>query len=97
MAPGVSIISTGLDKSYYSSTGTSGSTAFVSGSLALILQAYPELMNSSDSSCIELVKTSLMQSAESVSEQIIPHDAHYGYGILNAYDWKVEVGQNLPC
>lgn len=97
VAPGVSIISTGLDKSYYSSTGTSGSTAFVSGSLALILQAYPELMNSSDSSCIELVKTSLMQSAESVSEQIIPHDAHYGYGILNAYDWKVEVGQNLPC
>ena len=37
-APGVDIISTAFDDEYYSSTGTSDSTVFVSGILALILK-----------------------------------------------------------
>jgi len=61
-APGVDIISTAFDDEYYSSTGTSDSTVFVSGILALILEAEPHLKNP-DSSCIFEVKTALMNSA----------------------------------
>lgn len=97
VAPGVSIISTGPDKTYYSSTGTSPSTAFVAGTLALILQQYPELMTPSNTSCIELVKTALMQSSNSHNSQQSPHDSHYGYGSIDAISWSLHVGENLPC
>ena len=43
----VSIVSTGSDGQWYSSSGTSDSTVFVTGALALILQDQPQLRPSS--------------------------------------------------
>ncbi|MBU8907633.1 S8 family peptidase [Desertibacillus haloalkaliphilus] len=46
VAPGVNILSTYLDNTYGSMSGTSMAAPFVSGILALYMEAYPELTNS---------------------------------------------------
>jgi len=96
MAPGVNIISTGGDDEYYSSTGTSDSTVFVAGALALILQEHPQLKRTGNSSCIELVKNALMESAQQVS-QVQGHGGNTGYGSLHADYWLNQLGNNPIC
>ena len=49
VAPGENIISTGIGDSWYSSSGTSDSTVFVTGALSLILEAFPEYKPTSSS------------------------------------------------
>ncbi len=95
-APGVDIISTAISNQFYSSTGTSDATAFVSGILALILEAEPALQNASDSSCIEEVKTALMLSAEPQGNGIA-HDSKSGYGSLNGYNWLYQIRNTSAC
>lgn len=65
------------------SSGTSAATAWVSGSLALLLQENPDLQreNSSGRQAIEGVKDALTQSSEKKDGQE-SHDDHYGYGLL---------------
>ena len=94
-APGVDIISTAFDDEYYSSTGTSDSTVFVSGILALILEAEPHLKNP-DSSCIFEVKTALMNSAMPL-EDGNTHDSRWGYGAINGEDWLEEIRLTGSC
>ena len=97
-APGVDIISTNdpsLSIPYASSSGTSVSTVFVVGALALILEKHgPELeqyeqINGSTSK-IDLVKESLFQSM-STNE----HDLRTGYGYLGALSWEQNVAKSL--
>ena len=65
------------------SSGTSAATAWVSGSLALLLQENPDLQreNSSGRQAIEDVKDALTQSSQKDDGQE-SHDDHYGYGLL---------------
>jgi len=94
-APGVTIISTAYDGEYYSSTGTSDATVFVSGILALILEAEPKLQDP-DSQCILDVKTALMNSAIPL-EVGIEHDSRWGYGAINGQDWLNEIRSSNSC
>ncbi len=94
-APGVTIISTAYDGEYYSSTGTSDATVFVSGILALILEAEPKLQDP-DSQCILDVKTALMNSAIPL-EAGIEHDSRWGYGAINGQDWLDEIRSSNSC
>ena len=94
-APGVSIISTAFNEEYYSSTGTSDATVFVSGILALILEAEPGLMNP-DSGCIDGVKTALMTSAQPLEEGI-NHHPRWGYGSISGADWLEEIRSSDSC
>ena len=94
-APGVSIVSTGMNDEWYSSSGTSDATVFVAGALALILEEHPELKRTNDSGtgCIELVKSSL---ASSLSPDMT-HDTHKGYGVLDAKAWMDSIPSSIDC
>ncbi|HJM19406.1 MAG TPA: S8 family serine peptidase [Candidatus Thalassarchaeaceae archaeon] len=64
-------------------SGTSASTAWVSGGIALLLEEKPELQrdgSSGGSSAISDVKQWISQSSTGQES----HDDHYGYGIFNA-------------
>ena len=65
------------------SSGTSAATAWVSGSLALLLQDNPDLQreNSTGRQAIEGVKDAIAQSSQKKEGQE-SHDDHYGYGCL---------------
>ena len=65
------------------SSGTSAATAWVSGSLALLLQENPDLQreNSTGRQAIEGVKDAIAQSSQKKDGQE-SHDDHYGYGHL---------------
>ena len=74
---------------------TSDATVFVTGALALILEAHPELKpnETSTTACIELVKRAL---AESLSPDFT-HDATNGYGDLKAQSWLNQVSASPNC
>ncbi len=65
------------------SSGTSAATAWISGSLALLLQENPELQRESSTGrqAIEGVKDAITQSSQKKEGQE-SHDDHYGYGHL---------------
>jgi len=93
-APGVDILSTGPEGEYYTSTGTSDSTVFVSGILALILEAEPGLRQPS-LDCIEDVKMALMNSVIAQSGNV--HDNKAGYGAINGQNWLDEIRSAETC
>ena len=94
-APGVAIISTAYKDEYYSSTGTSDATVFISGILALILEAEPSLASPSPT-CIVQVKTALMNSAMPLEEGI-DHHPRWGYGAVSGVDWLEEIRSSNVC
>ncbi len=97
IAPGVDIISTGSENAWYSSSGTSDATVFVTAALALLLEAHPEYKPSaqSDGACIDAIKVALMNSVQPLDKQDL-HDNRSGYGQLMAMDWIQEVEQTDP-
>ena len=95
-APGVDIISTATDGEYYTSTGTSDATVFVTGILALILEAEPQLKDNPSLECIEDVKTALMNSATPL-ETGESHNAKWGYGAINGQNWLDEIRATGLC
>ncbi len=94
-APGVDILSTGMDNQWYTSSGTSDATVFVAGALALILEAHPELKPSEQSTtaCIEVVKRALADSISPTSQ----HDPQQGYGQLKANAWLNQLSGEINC
>jgi len=94
-APGVSIVSTAFDDEYYSSTGTSDATVFVSGILALILEAEPDLINPNEG-CLTQVKTALMNSAVPL-EDGIDHHSRWGYGAIDGKGWLNQIQSSVAC
>ncbi|MER5438929.1 S8 family serine peptidase [Streptomyces sp. NPDC002790] len=80
-APGVKIVTAGLDSDGYDlNTGTSDATAYVSAAAALLKQKFPDLTPGQIAN--RLVKTAgLPASAKGAS---LP-DEHYGYGFIRPY------------
>jgi len=85
IAPGleVPVLMTKSDSWWGWSSGTSASTAWVSGGLALFLQEYPEFQRNtdSDSAKIEEIKILLSENSQMKNGQN-QHDDHFGYGIF---------------
>jgi len=74
-APGTDILSATLNNGYATATGTSASTAHVSGVAALILSKNPDFSNTQ-------VEQILYQTADDLGEKGL--DQNFGYGRLNA-------------
>lgn len=88
VAPGVSIVSTYVHNSYATASGTSQSTAFVTGIIALLLDAkanYQHEYNKGEETVYDL-KEILMDTSEKLDNQVQPHDDRYGYGLIQAYN-----------
>ena len=98
IAPGVNIFSTAsssLSSPYAYSSGTSDSTVFVTGALALIIQQFGDEIAGADDIIDEdemmKVKQSLATSGDRGNFENNVHDSHSGYGSLNAVKWSQEV------
>ncbi|MEV0730793.1 type VII secretion-associated serine protease mycosin [Polymorphospora sp. NPDC050346] len=74
VAPGVDIVSTGLNGGYRKGTGTSGAAAIVSGAAALVRSKFPDL------SAEEVVHR---LTATAVDKGPPGRDEQYGYGVLD--------------
>ena len=85
IAPGleVPVLMTNSDSWWGWSSGTSASTAWVSGGLALFLQEYPDFQRNSDSdeTKIEEIKILLSENSQMKNGQN-QHDDNFGYGIF---------------
>ncbi|MBU1937597.1 S8 family serine peptidase, partial [bacterium] len=90
-APGVNIMSTSMDNSYYSISGTSMATPVVSGSIALLLEQWHRMLPNAP--LPETVKALLIASAKDVGSP--GPDFEFGYGILDirkAVDFLLNLG-----
>jgi subtilisin family serine protease len=90
VAPGVSIRSTGLLGGYSMATGTSMAAPHVSGSLALLLNAFPDLT-------VDQQESALLNSAVELGNP--SPDNIYGHGqidALAAFDWLVDTLGSPP-
>lgn len=74
-APGESIYSTYLNNGYKHQSGTSLATAFISGQLALIKEAYPSLTNTQ-------IRKKMVDDA--IDLGVKGRDSIYGYGLLES-------------
>ena len=97
VAPGERIISTGEDNLWYSSSGTSDATVFVTGALTLILEDQPWLkpQQGGNSSCLIQVKQALVDSLS--ADAPAQHDSRGGYGQLDANAWYQETRTISAC
>ena len=97
VAPGENIISTYLDGGYIGLSGTSQAAAYVAGTIALLLEAYPELNKSKENIC--LIKEVLAKTAKKVggnelyNGEPLSHNDRYGYGLIQAYNAYVELSR----
>lgn len=74
-APGVEILSTYLDNQYAYMSGTSMATPYVTGQLALLKQAYPDLTN-------EQLRLVLIEHTKDLGAT--GRDPYFGYGFIQA-------------
>jgi serine protease AprX len=88
VAPGVDIIMPAPAGQYDSASGTSISTVFVTTAIALILEALPQYRHSGNDgqATVARFKQAFMDTASKLGSQQVPHDDHYGYGLVIARD-----------
>jgi serine protease AprX len=88
VAPGVEITSPSTNDKYVISEGTSIAVPFVTGIIAIILGELPRYQheNNTGVDTVDKFKTAFMNTAEKLPGQSIPHDDHYGYGLIQGYD-----------
>ena len=99
-APGVDIVSTSdpsLSIPYSYSTGTSDSTVFVTGALALILERHGGALSTFEDpyDAIMLVKQALAESCQTSPLQGGEHHPRWGYGMLDATAWERAVADAI--
>jgi len=90
VAPGVNINSTDLGGFYTTSSGTSMSAPQVSGGLALLLSAYPDLTAAQQENALR---------ASAVDRGVAGPDDIYGFGrldLLAAYNWLATAPTETP-
>ena len=85
VSPGVVIMAPLNGGRYDYVSGTSPSAALMSGIVALVLQDHPGYVR--NPSAHPAFKTALMESAVPEVGQQLPHDPHYGYGLVQAASW----------
>ena len=94
-----STASTELDPPYAYSSGTSDSTVFVTGALALILEQFGDEIAGEDgkidSEEMAMVKRALANSANQESSSVGNHSSRLGYGSLDAMDWANQLSFQL--
>ena len=76
------------------SSGTSAATAWVSGALAIVLEANPEMQREGDSggpSAVAQMKSVIMQNSQ-MQEGQSEHEDHYVYGHLRVDLWVQALG-----
>ena len=99
-APGVDIISTSdpsFSIPYSLSTGTSDSTVFVTGALALILERHGAALETIEDpyEMIIMVKQALADSCQPNALQGGEHHPRWGYGVLDAVAWERAVADAI--
>jgi serine protease AprX len=85
VAPAKEVPVLNTEGTWSSASGTSAATVYVTGALALLLEAHPELASNGtdgDVSTIDQVKDWLMQTVQPKDGQT-DHDDNYGYGLLD--------------
>jgi len=85
VAPAKEVPVLNTEGTWSSASGTSAATVYVTGALALLLEAHPELASNGtdgDVSTIDQVKDWLMQTVQPKDGQT-DHDNNYGYGLLD--------------
>jgi len=85
VAPAKEVPVLNTEGTWSSASGTSAATVFVTGALALLLEAHPVLASNGtdgDVSTIDQVKDWMMQTVQPKDGQT-DHDDNYGYGLLD--------------
>ncbi len=101
VAPGEHILSTRTHGAYGELSGTAQAAAYTAGIIALLLDAYPTYKPSqptTNKTTIHFFKQVLAESAKKIGSLdgkngILIHDDWYGYGLIQAYDAYVKLGQ----
>jgi len=102
VAPGDQIVSTRIHGAYGEISGTSQAAAYVTGIIALLLDAYPEFkqdgIKNENESTIQLFKDTLAMTAKKIGNLMnnndeMSHDDLYGYGLIQAYDAYKELAK----
>jgi subtilisin family serine protease len=102
VAPGDQILSTRINGAYGTLSGTSQAAAYVTGIIALLLDAYPEFKHDGSKneniSTVQLFKEIFAQTAKKIgnlmnNDDALSHDDLYGYGLIQAYDSYKELAK----
>lgn len=81
VAPGVDILSAWTGDSYARASGTSQATPFVTAAVALMLEGHGHLTNADG---VARLKKVLVDTAQPIPGQAMPHDVAAGYGLVQA-------------
>ncbi|MFW9929897.1 MAG: S8 family serine peptidase [Candidatus Thorarchaeota archaeon] len=86
VAPGKNVYSTVHDNDYFTESGTSFSSPFVTGAIAFLYSLRPNLT-------INQMKSILLNSTTDLGTP--GKDIYYGYGLLNVTNMLIEAGVNI--